>query len=93
MLRGGLGERAGFMAGDEWLGIELESGAGWRLTKLEDIAFYAGEARQLTALVARDQQLLRLPLGLVEAEDALAANVGLTVNDAALAKSWLRDEA
>ena len=93
VLRGGLGERAGFMAGDEWLGIELESGAGWRLTRLEDIAFYAGEARQLTALVARDQQLLRLPLGLVEAQDALAANVGLAVDDAALAKSWLRDQA
>lgn len=92
VLRGGLAERAGFMAGDEWLGIELESGAGWRLTKLEDIAFYAGQAAQLTALVARDQQLLRLPLLLNEPEGALAANVGLAVVDGGLTKRWLKNE-
>ncbi|MET1114789.1 MAG: peptidase M61 [Comamonas sp.] len=92
VLRGGLGERAGFMAGDEWLGIELESGAGWRIAKLEDLSFYAGQAGQLTALVARDQQLLRLPLELNEPEGALAANVGLGVADAGVAKRWLRDE-
>lgn len=92
VLRGGLAERAGFMAGDEWLGIELESGAGWRIAKLEDLAFYAGQAERLTALVARDQQLLRLPLELREAEGALASNVGLAIADAGLAKRWLRDE-
>ncbi len=92
VLRGGLAERAGFMAGDEWLGIELESGAGWRLTKLEDIAFYAGQAQQLTALVARDQQLLWLPLALNEPQGALAANVGLAVSDANAARRWLQDQ-
>ncbi|MCD2511233.1 M61 family metallopeptidase [Comamonas endophytica] len=92
VLRGGLAERAGFMAGDEWLGIELESGAGWRIAKLEDLAFYAGQATQVTALVARDQRLLRLALELKEAEGALASNVGLAVVDAGVAKRWLRDE-
>lgn len=92
VLRGGLAERAGFMAGDEWLGIELASGAAWRLSKLEDLAFYAGQAPQLTALVARDQRLLRLPLQLNEPQGALPSNVGLTVADAQLAQRWLKDE-
>lgn len=92
VLRGGLAERAGFMAGDEWLGIELEGGAGWRISKLEDLAFYAGQAERLTALVARDQQLLRLALELDEAEGALVSNVGLAMADAGLAGRWLKDE-
>ncbi len=91
VLRGGLAERAGFMAGDEWLGIELESGAAWRIAKLEDLAFYAGQASALKALIARDQQLLRLPLTLSEA-DAPVANIGLAISDNALARRWLRDE-
>ncbi|MEG1329663.1 MAG: hypothetical protein RSD99_32460, partial [Janthinobacterium sp.] len=72
-------------------GIELESGAGWRIAKLDDLAFYAGQANALTALIARDQQLLRLPLTLSEA-DAPAANIGLAISDSALARRWLRDE-
>ena len=39
-------------------------GQGWRISKLEDGAFYAGTETSLTALVARDGRLLRLPLEL-----------------------------
>src|SRR5690606_14249110 len=91
VLRGGLAERAGFMAGDEWLGSELASGAGWRLAKLEELALYAGQAGAITALIARDQQLLRLALTLSEA-DAPAANIGLAITDNGLARRWLRNE-
>lgn len=63
VLRGGTAEKAGMTAGDEWLGIEVD-GQGWRISKLEDVAFYAGTETLVTALVARDGRLLRLPLGL-----------------------------
>jgi predicted metalloprotease with PDZ domain len=64
VLRGGAAEAAGFAPGDEWLGLELPGAAreAWRLTKLDDIALYAGKHKRLTALVTRDQRLLRLPL-------------------------------
>ncbi|MGP1685089.1 MAG: M61 family metallopeptidase, partial [Giesbergeria sp.] len=62
VLRGGLAERAGMAAGDEWLGIETPTGA-WRLQKLDDLTLYTPpDTREIVALVARDQRLLRLPL-------------------------------
>lgn len=70
VLAGGAAEAAGLAAGDEWLGIEVPATArgqpasAWRLRQLDDLPLYAGPARQLTALVARDQRLLRLPLTL-----------------------------
>ncbi len=69
VLRGGAAEQAGFSANDEWIGIELPAAKGrpvqgWRLTRLDDLALYLGPARKLTALVARDRRLLRLPLTL-----------------------------
>ena len=66
VLRGGLAERAGMAAGDEWIGIEVQ-GQGWRITKLDEIALYAGTETSVTALVARDRRLLRLPLALPSA--------------------------
>ena len=63
VLRGSAAEQAGFAAQDEWLAIEV-GGEGWRITKLDDIALYAGPQRKLTALVARDRRLLRLALTL-----------------------------
>src|SRR5690606_33794921 len=66
VLRGGLAERAGMAAGDEWLGIEVQ-GQGWRIGKLADLALYVGDEHHLTALVARDARLLRLPLQLTAA--------------------------
>ncbi len=68
VLRGSLAERAGFMAGDEWLAIELPTGAEdsqparWRITRLDDVALYAGTALDIVAWVARDRQILALTL-------------------------------
>ncbi len=97
VLRGGLAERAGMAAGDEWLGIEVR-GQGWRIAKLGDLAMYAGAEKQVTALVARDARLLRLALqlhpdtpprkGSKEATPP-ADTVSLTVADRALAVQWL----
>ena len=73
VLDGGPAAAAGMAAGDEWLGVELPAirarggataAAGWRLSKLDDLPLYAGSARRVTALVARDKRLLRLPLAL-----------------------------
>ena len=91
VLRGGAAERAGFAAGDEWLGVTAECapGDGWRLHKLEDLALYAGPQRKLTALVARDKRLLRLPLELPEH----ATTWRLALRDAAAVASWLEDAA
>ncbi len=60
---------AGFAPGDEWLGIEVPAGKGhsasaWRLNRVDELPLYAGGASRVTALVARDRQLLRLPLSL-----------------------------
>ena len=63
VLRAGLAEHAGMAAGDEWWGIEV-AGQGWRLSRLDQLALLAGSTPQVTALVARDGRLLRLPLQL-----------------------------
>ena len=87
VLRGGAAERAGFAAGDEWLAVTAEGdpGDGWRLHKLEDLALYAGPQRKLTAWVARDKRLLRLPLELPER----ATTWRLALQDAEIAARWL----
>ncbi|MBT2301566.1 M61 family metallopeptidase [Variovorax paradoxus] len=69
VLRGGAAEQAGFSANDEWIGIELgaskgHQAQGWRLGKLDDLALYLGPLKKITALIARDRRLLRLPLTL-----------------------------
>ncbi|MCJ0762049.1 M61 family metallopeptidase [Variovorax terrae] len=84
VLRGGAAERAGLAAGDEWLGVEV-AGQGWRLGKLDELALYAGTARKVTALVARDKRLLRLDLAL----PAAAGTWRLALRDAAPVKLWL----
>ncbi len=84
VLRGGAAERAGFASGDEWLGVEV-AGDGWRLAKLDDLPFYAGQHRSVTALVARDRRLLRLPLNL----PADITTWRLAVRDAAQLRTWL----
>ena len=71
VLDGGPAADAGLAAGDEWLGVELPAEkpgtpAAWRLTRLDELPLYAGAARRVTALVARDKRLLRLPLALPE---------------------------
>ena len=67
VLRGGACEQAGFSSGDEWLGIEPASGkdrTGWRLARLEELPLYLARATTVTALLARDKRLLRLPLNI-----------------------------
>ena len=101
VLRGGLAEQAGFSSGDEWLGLEVaavEANAtttrarkaaphAWRLNKLDDVALYAGRARQVSALVARDKRLLRLNLTLPQRSHGTVWR--LTVEDARTLGSWL----
>ena len=84
VLRGGAAEAAGIAAGDEWLGVEVGQQA-WRLTKLDELPLYAGKAPRITALVARDKRLLRLPLKLPPA----ATTWRLAVRDAARVSAWL----
>lgn len=88
VLRGGLAEQAGMMAGDEWYGIEI-AGQGWRLGKLEELAMYAPQGTtSIMALVARDRQLLRLTLPLPQASAPLS-NYKLRVQDEAAVNRWL----
>lgn len=98
VLRGGAAEQAGMMAGDEWLAVEAD-GQRWRISKLDDVQLYAAGSNQLTAWVARDQQILQLTLNpgklLAKAasEDADSAspisNLGLEISDKATAERWL----
>ncbi|MDO9360722.1 MAG: peptidase M61 [Polaromonas sp.] len=91
VLRGGAAERAGFAAGDEWLGVEVAGAGrkstlnGWRLGKLEDLTLYAGAHKKVQALVARDKKLLRLELVM----PAGLTTWRLVLREAALARPWL----
>lgn len=67
MLRGSAAEKAGLAAGDEWIGIEV-AGQAWRLARLDELALYAGAARSITVLAARDRRIRRLKLALPTAE-------------------------
>ncbi len=93
VLRGGLAERAGMAAGDEWLGIEGDTGS-WRLKNLDDLDLYLvpGET-QATALVGRDQRLLRLTLPLSACPDGVVDTVRLRITDETRAQRWLHDGA
>jgi predicted metalloprotease with PDZ domain len=93
VLRGGAAERAGFAAGDEWIGIELPASKnrpaqGWRIAQLDDLALYLGPLKKFTALVSRDRRLLRLPVAL----PARAATWRLLMRDAAQAGHWLNPQ-
>ena len=94
VLRGGAAERAGFSAGDEWLGLEpVASGSakraainsGWRISRLDDLLVYAGAAKKVIALVSRDKRLLRLELTL----PPLMTTWRLVAQDTALVDQWL----
>ncbi len=88
VLRGGAAERAGFAAGDEWLGLLTGSGksaSSWRLSKLDDLLLYAGTATKLGALVARDKRLMTLPLTLPKA----VTTWRLVARDSKLIGQWL----
>jgi predicted metalloprotease with PDZ domain len=80
VLRGGAAEAAGFMPGDEWLAVD-----DWRLARLDDLGYIAGQRSSMLALVARDRRLLRLTVKLPPKQMTWR----LVVKDAALVKSWL----
>ncbi len=88
VLRGGAAERAGFAAGDEWLGLQTGVGkraSSWRLTKLDDLLLYAGTALKIDALVARDKRLVTLSLTLPKS----VTSWRLAVRDKQLVAQWL----
>ena len=98
VLRGGAAEQAGFAPGDEWLGIELARAQGakkttqsWRIHALDDLALYVGDSKQVTALVTRDKQILKLPLNLSApaASTEQATTWRLAVQDAEQVGAWL----
>lgn len=66
VLRHSVAEQAGLSAGDEWLGVHTsgKTPEGWRIRKLDDITALLGKPKMFTALVARDQRLLQLPVKL-----------------------------
>ena len=84
VLRGGAAEQAGFCANDEWLGVEV-GGSHWRLHKLDELTLVAGPERQMSAWVARDKRMLRLPLTLPQD----VRTWRLAVRDAAVLGAWL----
>jgi len=84
VLRGGVAEKAGFAAGDEWIAVEAESGP-WRMQSLDDLNLYTGKAKKVSALIARDKRLMTLPLAMPKPSQA----VRLSVRDVAATNRWL----
>ena len=98
VLGGGIAEKAGFAAGDEWLGITLGAGSNaqsWRIHKLEDLAQYITEQatknQKLTAIVARDKRLIQLTLTwpATSAERTWQFKAGKEVSEAKQLSAWL----
>jgi predicted metalloprotease with PDZ domain len=95
VLAGRAAQKAGFAAGDEWLGVEYSGtgrgskqkgqSGGWRMQRLDDFLLYAGTAKKIIALVSRDKRLLRLELNVPPP----ATTWRLAVQDAAKVDSWL----
>ena len=93
VLRGGAAETAGMAAGDEWLGLELapvrRGGAAeaWRVHKLDDVQMLRGQRTRVTALVSRDNRLLKCALDWPTESQA----VKLGVADATRLGAWLSE--
>ena len=86
VLSGGAAEKAGFAAGDEWLGVEsIKQQNGWRMQRLDDLLLYAGTAKKVIALMSRDKRLVRLELTLPPP----ATTWRLAIKDAAKVDAWL----
>ena len=87
VLRSGVAERAGFAAGDEWIGVEtgtVQDPTAWRITRLDDLALYLVAGSPVRALVARDRRLLRLPFVFPEA----LTSWRLAVRDSKQVSAW-----
>jgi predicted metalloprotease with PDZ domain len=89
VLRGGPAEKAGFASGDEWIAVQphgADAHGAWRLQTMDDFTLYAGNAKKITALIARDKCLQRLELALPKpSQDA----VRLSVREATKLDAWL----
>ena len=86
VLSGGAAQKAGFAAGDEWLGVEaIKPQNGWRMQRLDDLLLYAGLAKKVNALVSRDKRLVRLELTLPPPSTTWR----LAIKDAAKVDAWL----
>lgn len=90
VLRHSAAEKAGFAAGDEWLGLKADTGKGrtthgWRLNKLDDVPLVLGTAKSFQALVARDQRLLTLQVSLPDA----VKQIKLSARETARIDVWL----
>ena len=98
VLSGGAAEKAGFAAGDEWLGITLGAGSNaqsWRIHKLEDLAQYiteqASKSQKITAIITRDKRLIHLTLNwpVKSAERTWQFKAGKEVSEAKQLSAWL----
>ncbi|MDZ7918842.1 peptidase M61 [Rhodoferax sp.] len=88
VLRGGVAEKAGFAAGDEWIAVQTEGkgeGEPWRMQVLDDLTLYTGKAKKVSALVSRDKRLMTLTLAMPSPSTA----VRLSIRDAAAVAKWL----
>jgi predicted metalloprotease with PDZ domain len=66
-----------------------KSSQAWRLHKLDELPLYLGEHRHCTAIVARDRQLLKLPLTVPASTDAASTTWRLSIAQADKVKAWL----
>ncbi len=98
VLSGGAAEKAGFSAGDEWLGITLGNASNsqsWRIHKLDDLAQYitehATKTQKITAVVARDKRLIYLTLNwpAKSAERTWQFKASKEVNETKQLHAWL----
>jgi predicted metalloprotease with PDZ domain len=98
VLSGGAAEKAGFAAGDEWLGINVGSASNaqsWRIHKFDDLAQYitehATKTQIITAIVARDKRLIDLTLKwpAKSAEQTWQFKAGKEAGEAKQLSAWL----
>jgi len=85
-------EKAGFAPGDEWIGIEITEKknrvpAMWRISKLDDLLILVGPDHQVTALISRDQKILKLPINLQAPKTK--PHIKLSIENISKLESWL----
>jgi predicted metalloprotease with PDZ domain len=98
VLSDGAAEKAGFAAGDEWLGVSLSVGKtaqNWRIHKLDDVLQYitelATKSQKISAIVARDKRLIHLTLNwpAKSAERTWQFKAGKEIGEAKQLSAWL----
>jgi predicted metalloprotease with PDZ domain len=98
VLTGSVAEKAGFAAGDEWLGICVGAGSriqSWRIHKLDELTQYITEHstknQKVTAIVSRDKRLMHLALNYPakSTERTWQLKASKEVGDAKQLNAWL----